>query len=164
MLQLSYLDTGGAPSLAGVGETPAAETGRSDRADDSIPAPDRIRSRRAQHAAPGEEDVVRIGGSVTVDSDETVRGDVVVIGGSATIDGEVDGDVVVVGGSARLGPQADVRGDVRSSAAESSRDPRAVIRGGVQEVGIRRIRGPGLEGAATGELGLDGRRSILSRA
>ena len=35
------------------------------------------------------DDIVRIGGSVTVDADETVRGDVVVIGGSATIDGQV---------------------------------------------------------------------------
>ena len=45
-------------------------------------------------------DIVRVFGSVTVDADERVRGDVVVIAGSLSIDGEVTGDVVVVGGSA----------------------------------------------------------------
>ena len=82
------------------------------------------------------EDVVRIGGSVTVDADESVRGDVVAVGGSATINGEVDGDVVVVGGSARFGPQAYVRGDVTAVGGGVYRDPKAVIRGGVHEVGF----------------------------
>ena len=58
------------------------------------------------------EEVVRIGGSVSIDSDEYVGGDVVVIGGSANINGEVDGEVVVIGGAARFGPQADIRGDI----------------------------------------------------
>ena len=82
------------------------------------------------------EDIVRIGGSVTVDSDEFVRGDVVVIGGSASINGEVDGEVVVVGGSARFGPQADVRGDITVIGGGLSRDPGAVIRGAINEVGF----------------------------
>jgi len=82
------------------------------------------------------DDIVRIGGNVTVDSDEIVRGDVVVIGGSANINGEVDGEVVVVGGSARFGPQADIRRDVTIVGGGLSRDERATIRGGIKEVGF----------------------------
>ena len=42
-------------------------------------------------------DIVRIGGgSVTVNENERVEGDVVAIGGPVTIDGEVTGDVVAV--------------------------------------------------------------------
>ena len=82
------------------------------------------------------EDIVRIGGSVSVDSDEYVRGDVVVIGGSANINGEVNGEVVVVGGSARFGPQADVRGDITIIGGGLTREPGAVTRGAINEVGF----------------------------
>ena len=104
VLQLSYLDPAARRSLAR-GETPVPKAGRAE------PLPDGRSSIRPSEPpsiprARRREDVVRIGGSVTVDADESVRGDVVAIGGSATIDGEVDGDVVVVGGSARFGPQA----------------------------------------------------------
>ena len=82
------------------------------------------------------EEIVRIGGSVNVDSDEYVQGDVVVIGGSANINGEVDGEVVVVGGSARFGPQAEVHDDITVIGGGVSRDDGAIIRGGIHEVGI----------------------------
>ena len=94
------------------------------------------------------EDIVRIGGSVTVDSDEYVRGDVVVIGGSANVNGEVDGEVVVVGGSARFGPQADVRGDITVVGGGLSRDAGAVIRGAINEVGFGDIPWRGAESGA----------------
>ena len=108
------------------------------------------------------EDIVRIGGSVTVDSDEYVRGDVVVIGGSANINGEVDGEVVVVGGSARFGPQADVRGDITVVGGGLSRDPGAVIRGAINEVGFGDIPWRG-EWGRRRELGLD-ERNLSRRA
>jgi hypothetical protein len=135
VIQLSYLDSAARRSLAG-GETSAPKPAvpatptvdpRIEPPESSIP-----RARR-------REDVVRIGGSVMVEADESVRGDVVAIGGGATINGEVNGDVVVVGGSARFGPQAFVRGDVTAVGGGVVRDPKAVIRGGVNEIGFGEI-------------------------
>jgi hypothetical protein len=136
VLQASYLDPEARRSLA-IGKTPPAQAadpiaprtdpGAMDRMEPETPRAPRARRR---------EDVVRIGGSVSVDSDESVRGDVVVIGGSANINGEVDGEVVVVGGSARFGPQADVRGDITVVGGGLSRDAGATIRGSINEVGF----------------------------
>jgi nitrate reductase NapE component len=133
VLELSYLDTAARRSLA-IGKTPPpapveppAPTSDRRLGDPEVPRTPRARRR---------EDIVRVGGSVTVDSDEFVRGDIVVIGGSANINGEVDGEVVVVGGSARFGPQADVRGDITVVGGGLSRDNAAVIRGAINEVGF----------------------------
>lgn len=136
VLQLSYLEPAARRALA-LGKTtqtpvPAAPTlpsidTRTSDGDPDVPRIPRTRRR---------EDIVRIGGNVTVDSDEIVRGDVVVIGGSANINGEVDGEVVVVGGSARFGPQADIRRDITIVGGGLSRDERATIRGGIKEVGF----------------------------
>jgi len=141
VMQLSYLDAPTMRLLASgqqppqpVEPTPPALDPRSD----DPQRPEIPRPRRRQ-------DVVRIGGSVTIEADEFVRGDVVAVGGSATIDGEVDGDVVVVGGSATFGPTAYVRGDVTSVGGGVNRDPKAVIRGGVNEIGFG---GPWPEGWA----------------
>jgi hypothetical protein len=136
VLQVSYLDVAARRSL-GAGKmpppkpadttAPSIDPGSTDRAEPRPPSTPRTRRR---------EDIVRIGGSVSVDSDELVRGDVVVIGGSASINGEVDGEVVVVGGSARFGPQADVRGDITVVGGGLSRDPGAIIRGAIKEIGF----------------------------
>lgn len=136
VLQVSYLDPEARRSLAidkaaapkPVDSTaPGLDPGSSGRMEPQNPRISRARRR---------EDIVRIGGSVSVDSDEYVSGDVVVIGGNATIDGEVDGEVVVVGGSARFGPQADVHGDTTVVGGGLSRDTSAVIRGAIHEVGF----------------------------
>jgi hypothetical protein len=138
VLQVSYLDTAARRSLA-AGTTPpkpvdptapTIDPGSIERLEPQVPRTPRTRRR---------EDIVRIGGSVTVDSDEFVRGDVVVVGGSASINGEVDGEVVVVGGSARFGPRADVRGDITVVGGRLQRDPGAVIRGAINEVGFGEI-------------------------
>jgi len=136
VLQLSYLDSTARRALA-VGKTPPAkpadataptlDPGSTDRMEPEVPRTPRARRR---------EDIVRIGGSVSVDSDEYVSGDVVVIGGSANINGEVNGEVVVVGGSARFGPQADVRGDITVVGGGLTREPGAVTRGAINEVGF----------------------------
>jgi hypothetical protein len=142
VIQASYLDAAARRSLA-AGRTqpkpvdptaptvaPTTDPGSMERVELEVPRTPRARRR---------EDIVRIGGSVTVDSDEFVRGDVVVVGGSASINGEVDGEIVVVGGSARFGPQADVRGDITVVGGGLSRDPGAVIRGSINEVGFGEI-------------------------
>lgn len=87
-------------------------------------------------------DLVRVGGSIAVNSDELIDGDVVVVMGSATIDGEIDGDVNVVLGSLELGPNALVRRDVTVVGGGLDRAPGARILGSVNEVGIA---GPGID-------------------
>lgn len=135
VLRLSYLDAAARRALA-VGETPAPTGQPGDTTAPTIAEPDILSEQARTPRARRREDVVRIGGSVTIDADESVRGDVVVIGGAATINGEVDGEVVVVGGSANFGPRADVRGDVTIVGGGLSRDPAAILRGSVQEVGF----------------------------
>jgi hypothetical protein len=92
-------------------------------------------------AEPGRErrrtsERIRLGGSVSVDEDEIVDGDVVAIGGSARIRGEVRGEVVAVGGSVELGPGASVSRDVVVVGGTLRRDPTAQIGGEIHEVGI----------------------------
>jgi hypothetical protein len=132
LLQVSYLDSAARRSL-GIGTTPPQKPAElAPGMDSDAMEPDAPRTPRARR----REDIVRIGGSVTVDNDEYVRGDVVVIGGSANINGEVNGEVVVVGGSARFGPQADVRGDITVVGGGLTRDTGAVTRGAINEVGF----------------------------
>ena len=135
VLQVSYLDAAARRSLAADKTPPPKPVETAPTIDPGPIEPQQPRTPRARR----REDIVRIGGSVTVDSDEFVRGDVVVVGGSASINGEVDGEVVVVGGSARFGPQADVRGDITVVGGGLSRDPGAVIRGAINEVGFGAI-------------------------
>ena len=80
-------------------------------------------------------DRVRIGGSVTVNDDEVVNGNVVAIGGAARVDGEVNGDVVAVGGGVDLGPGAAVSRNVVVVGGVLRRDPAARIGGSIQEIG-----------------------------
>ena len=57
-------------------------------------------------------DLVVVGGAVEVQTDATVEGSVVVMGGSIKIDGTVEQDVVMIGGTVSLGSTAVVEGDV----------------------------------------------------
>ena len=133
VLQLSYLDPPARRSLAIARTPPPAPAETTTPTIEQRPAqPDVPRTPRGR----SREDIVRIGGSVTVDNDEYVRGDVVVVGGSANINGEVAGEVVVVGGSARFGPQADIGRDITVVGGGISRDPGATIRGGINEIGF----------------------------
>lgn len=127
VLRLSYLDADARRAM--FGSANATETAPPPPAAvpeaPSEPAPPRTRHSDAR---------VRIGGSVTVDADESVS-DVVVIGGTARVLGAVDGDVVVVGGAAYLGPHADVGKDITVIGGALSRDPGAHVGGRVNQVG-----------------------------
>ncbi|MCE2540315.1 MAG: polymer-forming cytoskeletal protein [Acidobacteria bacterium] len=86
-------------------------------------------------------DVFRVGGPVTIERDERVRGDATVILGPLTVDGEVAGDVVVIAGPLRLGPGAVVRGDITVVAGSLRRASSAELRGAVTQVGLGGVRG-----------------------
>jgi len=132
IFQLSYLDSESRRLVLGLtGATPPPV---SQPAIENAPPspPPSTNTRRARE----RDDIVRFGGSITVDEDETVTGDAVAIGGSATVNGQVQGEVVVIGGSLTLGPRAEVQGDVTVVGGSMRRDPGAVIHGKVSEIGV----------------------------
>ena len=139
-----------AAAFAG-GAAPAAETVEQLGAEEEQPARGEVAAGSAAPAAgagsagrserePGRRttrrDLFRLGGSVTVDGGERLRGDATVVLGSLTVDGEVTGDVVVIAGPARFGPQAEVRGDVTVVGGSLQQAPSAAFRGSVTHVGL----------------------------
>ena len=141
VLQLSYLndadrralfDTSSSPPVV-ESPSPSPERPRAER--------ERERSRERRTRRVGrDQDRVRIGGSVAVEADEVVEGNVVAIGGSARVDGEVHGDVVAVGGSISLGPQASVDENVVVVGGALNRDPGARVGGRIQQIGVGPFR------------------------
>lgn len=79
---------------------------------------------------------VRIFGNVSVDEDESVRGDVVAVLGSVRVNGEVGGQVVAVMGSVDVGPKAVINGEVVSVGGRIRRAPGAELRGDITEVAV----------------------------
>ena len=141
IFQLSYLDAASRRSLLGLGSS--APTGSVEPAPAPAPAaepaptPVPAESAREERArSRHRDDIVKFGGSVKIDENETVSGDVAVIGGSASIEGEVTGDAVVVGGSMKLGPRANVHRDVTVVGGSLDRADGAIIGGKVTEVGL----------------------------
>ncbi len=81
--------------------------------DDTIPA-SRKRSPRTVDQERRSKDPARTyEGHTTIDSSESIAGDVVVKGGDLTLYGEVDGNILVVGGDLYLKSGSHVEGDVR---------------------------------------------------
>jgi hypothetical protein len=74
-------------------------------------------------------DLLVLGGNVTLEVDSRVTGDVNVLGGNVNSNGTVDGDVNIVGGNVRLQSNAVVRGDVRTIGGSLSRSEGAQIDG-----------------------------------
>lgn len=142
ILRLSYLDPTTRRVLFGIGEPPVtADTLAADTTAAGEPVepgePDEPRERRDRREGVGQGDRVRVGGSVRIEEDEFIAGDVVAIGGSATVQGEVSGDVTAIGGSVHLGPEAVVDGDVTSVGGQVHKSATAVVHGSIEET-----RGP----------------------
>jgi hypothetical protein len=142
VLQLSYLDPAAQREL--FNPTPASarpETPPPPEPPAAAPEPptrpERDRRDASRRRQSGQR--VRIGGGVTVDEDETIRGDVVAIGGSARVFGEVRGEVVSIAGTVELGPNAVVHRDVTVVGGTLRRDPSARIDGEINEIGIGAI-------------------------
>lgn len=142
VLRLSYLDDRerrdlfarqAAPAAPPAPSTPEPPAPRASTPPEAVPPAPGRPSRRPRDRS---GDRVRIGGSVSVESGETVDGDVVAVGGSVKVDGGVRGDVVSVGGSVTLGPEANVEGDVTVVGGVLRRDPAARVSGRAQEVGL----------------------------
>ncbi|MDH5201366.1 MAG: hypothetical protein OEW93_10790, partial [Candidatus Bathyarchaeota archaeon] len=90
-----------------------------------------------------QDQIVRIGSSVTVPWNQKVTGDVVAVGGSAHVKGYVQGDVVVIGGAINAGSGSRIDGDAVSIGGGVNREDGAIIGGQIVEVlpGMRWTRG-----------------------
>jgi hypothetical protein len=81
-----------------------------------------------------QNDSVQVGGSVTVQTNQTVN-DAVAVWGNVTVMGHVQGDAVAVGGSVNLFPGSRVDGDVVAIGGKVNRQPGAIVGGQVTGIG-----------------------------
>jgi len=76
-------------------------------------------------------DLVVFGGNVTVEEDAVVRGDMVVIGGNVNLSGTVTGSAVSIGGSTSMSGTAIIQGDLVTVGGALARDPGSKVEGEV---------------------------------
>jgi hypothetical protein len=76
-------------------------------------------------------DLVVFGGNVAIEEEATVQGDLVVIGGNVTLDGTVTGSAVSIGGSTTMSETAVVKADLVTVGGSIARDPGAQVEGEV---------------------------------
>jgi cytoskeletal protein CcmA (bactofilin family) len=74
-------------------------------------------------------DLVVIGGSAVIEKGAKVIGDTVVVGGSLVVDGEVTGDVALVGGAVTLGEESHIYGNLATVGAVLTRAEGAQVDG-----------------------------------
>jgi predicted flap endonuclease-1-like 5' DNA nuclease len=80
-----------------------------------------------------EGNLVALGGPITVERGARVEGDVVAVGGPVTIGGRVEGDIKAIGGPVSLRDSAVVEGDVVITGGPLRRSAGAVVKGEVIE-------------------------------
>jgi hypothetical protein len=114
-----------------------AVPGVADPADPADPpaAPDPASDSRRHRIEAGENDVIKMGQDVVVESAEHVLGHVVAMGGNVTVRGVVDKDVVAMGGDVVIEQGGTVRGDAVSVGGQVRRDPGASVLGSTVSVG-----------------------------
>lgn len=81
------------------------------------------------------DDIVQMGGDVTVDATTSVRGDAVALGGNMTVRGIVMGDAVAIGGSLILEPGSRVEGDAVSIGGRVKKSETASVGGEIVSIG-----------------------------
>ncbi|MGH9312808.1 MAG: hypothetical protein ACRD1S_06380, partial [Vicinamibacterales bacterium] len=127
ILQLSYLDADQRGAFAGsrMAEAPHAPE-----------PPSAVETQPDRGARQHIGERIAIFGSVTVDRDQVVDGQVVTVFGSSRIDGEVNDQVVAVFGSVDLGPESRVDGDVTVVGGDLRRAQGSAVSGSVREIGL----------------------------
>lgn len=86
--------------------------------------------------------LVVFGGLATLEKGSVVNGDVALTGGSLNINGEINGSITSVGGSINLSDTAVVDGDINTIGAALNRSDKAVIKGRVSSSGPGNFRIP----------------------
>jgi len=103
-------------------------------------------------AKPLNDDQVVLGGTYTLEEDETlsgnlvvvggiadlekgslVTGDIILVGGTLTASGSVNGNIVLIGSSANLESSAKILGDLLSFSSNLDQEKGAIISGGIKQ-------------------------------
>jgi hypothetical protein len=82
-----------------------------------------------------EGDLVVFGGNVELEEESVVNGSVAVFGGNVEVAGEIRGDLAAIGGNIKLEDTAVVTGDLANIGGKISQDEGAVVRGNIERVG-----------------------------
>jgi hypothetical protein len=108
--------------------------------------------RRQIHS--GDNDVVKVGEDILVDTNEHVLGHVFAMGGNVDVRGQVDNDVVAMGGDVTIEDGAQVRGDVVSLGGKVNKARSATVLGETVTVGgfPKRFFSPGAMWAMGGGM------------
>jgi hypothetical protein len=72
-----------------------------------------------------------LGGTVTLERNSTLNGDIVMLGANLVVNGTINGDVVTLGGVAEVNEEGRVIGDINSAGAYLDIDPEAHIEGDI---------------------------------
>ncbi|RPI29702.1 MAG: hypothetical protein EHM70_15475, partial [Chloroflexota bacterium] len=72
-----------------------------------------------------------MGGNATLENGSRVTGNITLMGGNLEIDGEVDGNIIATGGNVELLDDADVRGDISLVGGSIDRDEGAQVGGDI---------------------------------
>ena len=91
-------------------------------------------------------DLVVIGGAATIQEGATVDGSIVLMGGSLVVNGEINGDVLVMGGSVILGETALLHSDLTTMGVTLVRSDGAVVEGEVFNTATSSGNGNGING------------------
>jgi cytoskeletal protein CcmA (bactofilin family) len=86
--------------------------------------------------------LVVFGGLATLEKGSVVNGDVALTGGSLNINGEINGSITSVGGSINLSDTAVVDGDINTIGGSLNRSNQAVVKGNISSSGPGAIRLP----------------------
>lgn len=103
-------------------------------------------------------DLVVFGGNVQIETDALIQGDMVVIGGNVTLNGTVTGSTVIIGGSTTMKESAVVKGDLVTIGGSLSRNPGSEVGGEVvtnipaPDIRIPNIQTPAVPNPPTPEI------------
>ncbi|HPD45123.1 MAG TPA: polymer-forming cytoskeletal protein [Candidatus Woesebacteria bacterium] len=76
-----------------------------------------------------DNNVITAGGTVTIDKDTIIKGDLITIGGDIKIDGEVSGNLIAIGGKITISSTAKISGYTIALGGETSISPEATLEG-----------------------------------
>ncbi|MBN2147092.1 MAG: polymer-forming cytoskeletal protein [Anaerolineales bacterium] len=79
------------------------------------------------------DDLVIIGGTATLEDNSTLNGNVLLLGGTLDASGTINGDITATGGYIELTDNAVVNGDITTTGAYLDRDPDATVQGNVRD-------------------------------
>jgi hypothetical protein len=72
-----------------------------------------------------------LGGTVSLERNSTLNGDIIMLGANLVVNGTINGDIVTLGGVAEVNEEGRVIGDINSAGAYLDIDPEAYIEGDI---------------------------------